>query len=867
MIIFEKLKLRNWFLAILACCSLHTLVGKEQGFAVAKDIPTYLQEWHIWWGFPFPDTDERIGHMEANFDQYREPWRLNWDRNGYPLPGLYDSGNLEIIRWQIRCIKATGVKSVAIMVHPDMVKGLVFIQEKDDFLNKILDIAAEEDFQVFFMDEVAFRKGSVSQDPEVMAQRIIRFIKKYGSHQGFFKINNEPVYYYQTWGYWVGQQETETMIETVENEVGPVHWMVFGDINRLGEIEQIDDVIGVANINRMDSRTREWDSSKQSLEALLRQAKQYGKNAGELIYPKFDGTAQPWRTKGVAMYGDGGNVFVKSVEEAMRHEPDLLMFSSWNDWEEGANFEPGWDFDGYMGDPYAYCRALAKVNGVEFVPPPPPSKSAVHPTIWEKFGYGDGAGPIIEDVRRSHDKGNSLEVTVRDSVSRVTELELVQNGDVFWISEQPSGLKLQGGLTHDDGLGESSEVLNALDFSAGYASEILQPSIRFKTDSNFPSEMRQDNPVIGVVYAFDRLDPFGGVTIKLPRKNPVEVSEPVGKVEHDYRIKLQPAYRSDDVGHSVWDGWQVRTSALYTPVDYEKVSSEGIEVAGKGKRIAAISILGDVQDRRVIRPEPYMSNIEGTRVSYLLKLPRHTIETPGLHIFWIRAKDSSGNWGHPKLVTVPNYEKRQEAQQVNVTEKPAPEGSIFWDDLNSMDQWKGIGHAISRTIKTEKIVKQEHTGIGDSLFVANVGQTLDSARKPISIKFKMLHTKYGRGGGLIILNDAGNQGYGINWDSSSENQYKGQGNVSITKFDSEAPIKYRSPSESLSQRYSSGHVAVGGEYADFEFILDGSSGELVVKVDGVIRSRARDSSFTTFSKIGLKGGKFVLFDDILVMQE
>ncbi|MGE9269420.1 MAG: hypothetical protein ACQKBU_01340, partial [Verrucomicrobiales bacterium] len=152
-------------LALLSLLVTAVQADEDSAFGIAKDIPTYIQEWHIWWGFPYPDSDARMGHMSANFDQYREPWRLNWDRNGYPYPGLYDSKNLEIVRWQIRCIKATGVDSVSIMIHPDMKNGLVFIQERDDLLTKILDIAAEEDFQVFFMDEVAFRKGSLSQDP------------------------------------------------------------------------------------------------------------------------------------------------------------------------------------------------------------------------------------------------------------------------------------------------------------------------------------------------------------------------------------------------------------------------------------------------------------------------------------------------------------------------------------------------------------------------------------------------------------------------------------------------------------------------------------------------------------------------------
>ena len=58
-----------------------------------------------------------------------------------------------------------------------------------------LDIAAEENFPIFFMDEVAFRHGSAAQKIDVSVKRITDFIKKYGSHPGFYKIDGKPFYY------------------------------------------------------------------------------------------------------------------------------------------------------------------------------------------------------------------------------------------------------------------------------------------------------------------------------------------------------------------------------------------------------------------------------------------------------------------------------------------------------------------------------------------------------------------------------------------------------------------------------------------------------------------------------------------------
>ena len=165
-----------------------------ESYGILKKIPVYIQEWHIWWGFPWPDRRQPFSHIESPLTVEKEPWRLFWNRNGYPLVGLYDSGNPEIIRWQIRCMKAAGLTTAAAMIHPEWNVGESYIQEESRNLIKLLlDIAAEEQFPIFFMDEVAFRKGSPAQRPEVMIRRFVRFLKQYGSHPGLWKQEGHPV--------------------------------------------------------------------------------------------------------------------------------------------------------------------------------------------------------------------------------------------------------------------------------------------------------------------------------------------------------------------------------------------------------------------------------------------------------------------------------------------------------------------------------------------------------------------------------------------------------------------------------------------------------------------------------------------------
>ncbi|MBP5232899.1 MAG: hypothetical protein J6333_05780, partial [Planctomycetes bacterium] len=413
--------IKTFLLASLLAGALAGAEGPSPAtFGLLKDVPAFIQEWHIWWGFPYPDPGRPFAHMESTMTAGREPWRLNWNRNGYPLVGLYDAANREVIRWQIRCIKATGLQSVAVMLHPEWDKGIGFIQEKpDNLVQTILDLAAEEKYQVFFMDEVAFRGGSKAQEPDVTAARVIGFMKKYGAHPGLLRLEGKPVYYFQTYGWDIAPATLQGILEKVDAATGGVCWMMFGPVGRFGAIPQLRYVVDGASLHRFDRRTRETRLRDQDPEKIFATGHRLGKKMSDMQYPKFDGTGQPWRQPGVALYGKGGRTLETTLAASVAAKPDFVMFSSWNDWEEGANFEPGWDFDGFAGDPYAYCRVLAHFMGREFVPPPLPPKEALHPTIWEKLGYGDGAGPVIERVERSHVRGGSLTIVARDTASPV----------------------------------------------------------------------------------------------------------------------------------------------------------------------------------------------------------------------------------------------------------------------------------------------------------------------------------------------------------------------------------------------------------------------------------------------------------------
>lgn len=826
----------------------------DASFGLLRDVPVYMQEWHVWWGFPFPDKSKPVLHLDTTYASFREPWRLEWNRNGYPYPGIYDSSNPEIIRWQLRCIKATGVTSVAVMLHPLNDTGLGFIQENIGLVKLILDLAAEEKFPVFFMDEVAFRSSPVPRDPAVMARRIIRFLGDYGAHPGFYKIDGKPVYYYQTYGYDVSGKRTDEMMAEVEKAYGPVHWMIFGDGGRMGSATRLNTLISGANLHRRPAGTRQINLSVQNPAVIFPAVRAMGKRAGDMHYPKFDGTAQPWRQRRVALYGDRGSYLATTLADSLRAKPDLLMLSSWNDYEEGAGFEPAWDFDGFTGDPYLYCRVLARLKGIEFVPPPPPPKEAVHPSIWEKLGYGDGAGPIIENVHRSHVRGGSLEVVVRDSASPVTALEAVWDGDVWWRAAQPGEHADAGNLKPPaDALTPSGTSLKSpMNFRIGKAASVELARVGFRPDDDVA--VLGSTPAVGVAYAFDPSVEPARVDALFQRRTPAALWEPTGGLQRELVLPLSPHNKAEDIGHLLWDGWVTRSAVAGVPIKLAK-GEPCVVVRAAETALATVSLLGPPREERIVTVSPQPHDPAGWRVSYHLVVNSERLARPGVQFLWLRARDAAGNWGSPILYSFPNYEDAGPAElelekasaakaelAAKVVATPSGPGVVFRDDFRSVSAWSQIGGGEIRVTKAGQMalrgaVQEAKLSRPVGAFTARWGMRLNDWRQA---------------GVLWITDRSGGKGVGVVWDSSDEANWNGEGHVRIVSLDKNAPPARNEPFVSLAQPKGSGRAIMRRGAAEFEFTRK-KNGEMIVLVDGREIIRLPATGPATFERLFLSG--------------
>ncbi len=815
--------MKQFFLLLLALSLLRTeaSVLLEESFGILRNVPAYVQEWHVWWGFPYPDRQAPFSHISSTLTAEGEPWRLHWNHKGYPLTGLYDSANPDIIRWQIRLMKAVGLDGTAVMLHPEWNRGIEYIQEEPPNLIKlILDIAAEEDYRVFFMDEVAFRKGSPAQKPEVMIQRFRRFLRLYGRHPGLLKIDGKPVIYFQTFGFGITPEDLETVFAEVEKEAGEVHWMIFGDVERYGKISRIRRMVAGNSLVRNSEFTRQWQLGEQNPAGIFKAARKYGKKISDMQYPKFDGTGQNWRQTGVRAYGLEGRRLEKTLRASLAAKPDFVMLSSWNDWEEGAGFEPGWDFDGFTGDPYLYCRVLAHLKGRKFVPPPLPPKKSVHPTIWEKLGYGDGAGPIVEKIIRANNRGGAIAVELRDTASEVVALEAVWEGDLYWKAPQGEKAEASGNLKIASGThGKPEQLRNIFDFTPGWGVPVRGSTIAFHAPE---LKTYTDAFAVGAAIAFDPSDPFPEFRMFMPNRTPVHRREPKNDSADTCTFDFTPNTRDSQFPAELWNGWRTAVGINPREADFSKGY---LEVKAPEQHLGQVSLLGAPRQERILKNGIAVPGSDGRIKRFSFPIPDQVLNTPGAHFLWLRGMDKAGNWGTPVLYAVPNYEafdrNRSSDSSAQLNEEP---DVVFAADARHIGLFSPKG-----VLKTAKDKLR-----GTGLRIAN-GIVSASAARPLTgsftIEAEAVHLRNQRLMLLYLTDDSGRNGIGLSWDSAKEEMFDGGGIVGIRRFRLDAAPTWSDTGQLIASG-GSGHYALSHKTAKLELVYDRNHSRVTLFVDG-----------------------------------
>ncbi len=385
--------------------------------------PLMVREWHIWWGAPIGVRPHiptwrhwnglrRYGKFDpaATIEETLPglAWRRYLNCVGYPLLGPYDSSQDSIIRWQLQTAKNAGIECLHVHLWPSLWgDGTDFTPI--EIFEKILKIAAELHYPVGVHDEIQFRRPKITRAQLVRncIRRSAKLLQRFSRHPGWYKIDNMPIYYLQNWSRWISAAKMQEWFASTEAQAGPVYWMVeMGPSEDYLKIPQLKAYFGPHNgwflhTPPFGAKPHPWEALWNKMVAAKALAKKYGKKYGVMLHTRFDhrndrGKFNP--EKPMTIGADDGMYYVRGLEQAALLEPDFIIAAQWNDFEECGFIEPAWDFDGFNGDPYRWCRITAAAVGGVFSPAPLPRRDEVDPFIRHKL-FGDShkgdMGPVF----------------------------------------------------------------------------------------------------------------------------------------------------------------------------------------------------------------------------------------------------------------------------------------------------------------------------------------------------------------------------------------------------------------------------------------------------------------------------------------
>src|SRR5581483_2640428 len=400
-------------------------------------IPVHCMEYHIWRNTPFSGPENQRVWRKWNWNPGTEmnraigpSWRRDTGSSAYPLIGPYNSGDSDVIRWQLRCAKAAGIAAMQVMLFPNQQHG--YTEGREAVFAKIVEIAGQENIPVYLNDEINFTKPP-GQAPEVFAARISSMLNRYGRMPGYYKVNSKPAFCFQFYGNWATPQQIVDAVKLMNDSVpGGVYCIINTEPNPLfRDAPGIGAIITTSNSNfiRLDSdRAVQRDIAElQPKIDIFRKARSIFPNQKLALktYAGFDDSQR--QTGKDRWFSRSANLenFRRVLSAYAIQKPDFIAITSWNDWNENTALEPALDVDGFNGDPYQALRTIAALQGKIIRPPPLPPLSSMDPWMTAVFKGTDQTPPRVGEVWVEPNQ-STVRYSLIDETSPVAKAEVAR---------------------------------------------------------------------------------------------------------------------------------------------------------------------------------------------------------------------------------------------------------------------------------------------------------------------------------------------------------------------------------------------------------------------------------------------------------
>lgn len=294
-----------------------------------------------------------------------------------PLVGLYDSADPAIAEWHVQLAKAAGIDAFLVSWW-DTVNGL-----DKSFESGVLAAAVKQGFKIALLDERAQYHNRL-EDYQAMLTRALRKDK---DSPAYLHLDGKPVVYLYQVASKPGLTPADftALKRYVENEVGPVYWIV-DKIAHDAKAQRAEDEDRVKCIPKewlatpgvdafgfystfSNFRAHEYKDLVGKYRYMVRLAHNAGKKMLLPVHPGHDNSH--FRDDPYVMPRREGQTLRDYLRAATDADADFLMVTSWNEWPETTVVEPSSNWP----DPYLYLEIVAEWKGPKFTKPPLPGRA------------------------------------------------------------------------------------------------------------------------------------------------------------------------------------------------------------------------------------------------------------------------------------------------------------------------------------------------------------------------------------------------------------------------------------------------------------------------------------------------------------
>lgn len=258
----------------------------------------------------------------------RNDWSSSWLKD-HPLEP-YASSSKEDIARQVEQASSAGIDGfISSWWGPESVT--------DSNLGKLLDIAQEKNFKVTLYFETLARPDGNPLDESQIRTWLAYAIKEYRDHPAFMKVDGKPLIVIFVSGTVPLETWARIFASLREEGLEAVYLAMGYSLDSLEVFDGLHDysVFTYANLKQTDLSTARGIHYYPLLSD-----QHTSKIWVATVQPGYDDTLQPTR-EGHVQDRLNGDFYRSTWEAAIQSDPDWIFITTWNEWYEHTNIEPG----------------------------------------------------------------------------------------------------------------------------------------------------------------------------------------------------------------------------------------------------------------------------------------------------------------------------------------------------------------------------------------------------------------------------------------------------------------------------------------------------------------------------------------------